>query len=91
MPPPWRIRRQTSAHPEGQRRWDQAYQGLVRWATDPPIGPDDLTPPPPEGAARGLAAGTPVAHGRGRDPAANRPPRDDLERNCYVSTERGPS
>jgi hypothetical protein len=29
----WRIHRQLTMHPEGARRWDQAYQLLLRWTT----------------------------------------------------------
>ncbi len=28
----WRIRRALLATPEGQRRWDRAYQQLLSWA-----------------------------------------------------------
>ena len=28
----WRIRRQTCALPDGQRRWDCAYQAILAWA-----------------------------------------------------------
>ena len=27
----WRIRRQLLATPEGQQRWDRAYQQLLKW------------------------------------------------------------
>jgi hypothetical protein len=27
----WRVRRAVVEHPDGQRRWDQAYQLLLRW------------------------------------------------------------
>jgi hypothetical protein len=27
----WRLRRQTSSSPDGQRRWNQAYQLLLEW------------------------------------------------------------
>jgi uncharacterized protein (UPF0548 family) len=27
----WNIRRQTIALPDGQQRWDQAYQMLLEW------------------------------------------------------------
>jgi hypothetical protein len=27
----WRLRRQTSASPDGQRRWNHAYQLLLEW------------------------------------------------------------
>ncbi len=35
MKRPWRLRRQTTPSPSGQRRWNQAYQLLLEW-TDPP-------------------------------------------------------
>ena len=28
----WTVYRQPSPHRDGERRWDQAYQLLVRWA-----------------------------------------------------------
>jgi hypothetical protein len=36
----WRVRQQTCARPDGQRRWDQAYQVLLAWAAS---GEDDLS------------------------------------------------
>jgi len=30
----WQARRVTQPHPDGQRRWDQAYQQLLRWAIE---------------------------------------------------------
>ncbi len=36
----WRVRRQTCAVPDGQRRWDRAYQTLLAWAAS---GEDDLS------------------------------------------------
>ena len=47
----WRTRRQTLPQPDGQRRWDRAYQLLLEWTTpsetaqttnataDPPTSP----------------------------------------------------
>ena len=35
MKRPWRLRRQTTLSPSGQRRWNQAYHLLLEW-TDPP-------------------------------------------------------
>jgi hypothetical protein len=35
MKRPWRLRRQTTPSPRGQRRWNQAYHLLLEW-TDPP-------------------------------------------------------
>jgi len=34
----WTIRRQTVARSDGQRRWDQAYQHLLRWTRETPAG-----------------------------------------------------
>ena len=33
----WRVRRQLMAVPDGQRRWDRAYQLLAEWT--PPVAP----------------------------------------------------
>jgi hypothetical protein len=30
----WQIHRDTVAQPDGQRRWDRAYQLLLRWADE---------------------------------------------------------
>jgi hypothetical protein len=30
----WQVQREIVPHPDGQRRWDQAYQLLLRWADD---------------------------------------------------------
>ncbi len=30
----WQIQRTTVVHPDGQRRWDRAYQLLLRWADE---------------------------------------------------------
>lgn len=30
----WQVHRDTFAHPDGQRRWDRAYQLLLRWADE---------------------------------------------------------
>lgn len=38
MAPTWTVRRQISPHRDGDRRWDQAYQLLVRWAMARPDG-----------------------------------------------------
>ena len=31
MKRPWRLRRQTTPSPSGQRRWNQAYHLLLEW------------------------------------------------------------
>jgi hypothetical protein len=33
----WQVHRELVAHPDGQRRWDRAYQLLLRWADDVPV------------------------------------------------------
>jgi hypothetical protein len=30
----WQVHRDTVARPDGQRRWDRAYQLLLRWADE---------------------------------------------------------
>ena len=36
----WRVTRRLDPHPDGQRRWDRAYQLLLEWAaTEPTPGP----------------------------------------------------
>src|SRR6266508_575100 len=32
----WHIRRDVAGCPDGQRRWDRAYQLLLHWAVAPP-------------------------------------------------------
>ena len=31
----WKITRQLVTRPDAQRRWDQAYQSLLRWTNTP--------------------------------------------------------
>ena len=33
----WTVRRQPSPRRDGERRWDQAYQLLVRWTEQPDL------------------------------------------------------
>jgi len=34
----WRVTRRLEPHPDGQHRWDRAYQPLLEWAaTEPPL------------------------------------------------------
>lgn len=35
----WRVRRQTTSSPDGQQRWDRAYQLLLRWTERPGFPP----------------------------------------------------
>ncbi len=30
----WQVHRDTIVHPDGQRRWDRAYQLLLSWADE---------------------------------------------------------
>ena len=30
----WRVRRVLQPHPDGQRRWERAYQQLLAWAQE---------------------------------------------------------
>jgi hypothetical protein len=41
----WKVSRSTIARPDGQRRWDYAYQFLVRWAMEQEVAskPNPLT------------------------------------------------
>ena len=43
----WTIRRNLRSDPDGQRRWDRAYQRLMSWtaASEPPV---PRQPPRPE-------------------------------------------
>ena len=71
----WRLRRELLAAPDGQQRWDRAYQALLSWAE-----PATLTPPPATGVQRiserkmevgsvhsDLRAGVDAAPGAGAD------------------------
>lgn len=49
----WQVRREVTPHPDGQRRWDRAYQQLLRGsppasAATPQATPATTTHPPPE-------------------------------------------
>lgn len=33
----WQVRRQVTPHPDGQRRWDRAYQLLLQWEQARPM------------------------------------------------------
>lgn len=49
----WAVRRSERPAPDGQHRWDRAYQHLLAWATRQPVeeahGSLPCRPPPPEG------------------------------------------
>jgi hypothetical protein len=40
----WRICRQVQHSPDAQRRWDQAYQHLLRWSQSVSVGGDPTAP-----------------------------------------------
>ncbi len=39
MKPRWHIHRRMTPLPDGQRRWDQAYQWLLEWSRCPAAPP----------------------------------------------------
>jgi hypothetical protein len=57
----WHISRTTLAQANGQQRWDQAYQLLLRWAqAHPPAAATPLPAPPSQEvshASSGIRAG----------------------------------
>ena len=42
----WRIRRTTASQVNGQQRWDQAYQLLLRWTCPTPPDPTEAASTP---------------------------------------------
>ena len=34
----WRVSRSVASRSDGQRRWDYAYQSLLRWVMEDPAG-----------------------------------------------------
>ncbi len=38
----WQLQRQGVARPDGQLRWDRAYQLLLSWTQPPEAGPPQL-------------------------------------------------
>lgn len=65
MTPTWTVRRQASPRRDGERRWDQAYQLLVRWAAEQPDGTRPVAPMTQEvpDACRGVRTGHRVTSG----------------------------
>ena len=64
----WRVRRQVVAAPDGQRRWDRAYQLLLAW-TPPPatVAAAEETPKEVAHADSDLSAGLDPAAGADAD------------------------
>ena len=63
----WRVRRQMTSSPDGQQRWDRAYQLLLRWTETPrfPLAAEALLPTTwPTG--KPIQAEVPHAHRRVR-------------------------
>jgi hypothetical protein len=59
MTPTWTVCRQFSPHRDGDRRWDQAYQLLVRWTAEQCDATGSVEPMAREvpDARRGVRAG----------------------------------
>ena len=66
----WRIRRQAVAVADGQRRWDRAYQHLLRWTQpcpQPATTACERQTVEVEHARSGLCAGVDTTAGAGAD------------------------
>ena len=68
----WRIRRTTVMQVNGQQRWDQAYQNLLRWTCptpDPRSQTGPASPPTQEAshASSDLCAGVNLSSSAGTD------------------------
>jgi hypothetical protein len=48
MNTPWKLCRTTVAQPDGERRWDNAYQLLLQWAMEDEAEPDSVPSYPQE-------------------------------------------
>jgi hypothetical protein len=64
---PWQIRREVAAQPDGQRRWDRAYQLLLTWTTPQPIVATAPAGQEGDHECGGLRAGVESETGPGRD------------------------
>ena len=61
----WRVRRQTTSSPDGQQRWDRAYQLLLRWTERPGLAsPTEALPPATCPTGKPMQAEVPHAHRR---------------------------
>ena len=66
----WQIRRQLLAIPDGQQRWDRAYQALLRWtepATAVPVTMSERAREEVQHACSGVRAGVHAAAGPSTD------------------------
>jgi len=66
----WHVRREVLVTPDGHRRWDRAYQSLLRWTAEnpAPVGAGSPWQMREAGHERGdLCAGLDVAAGAGAD------------------------
>lgn len=67
----WRMRRELLATPDGQRRWDRAYQALLAWTCPEgmasPMAAGEHARKEQDDAYRDLRAGVDVAAGAGAD------------------------
>jgi hypothetical protein len=63
----WRVRRQTISSPDGQQRWDRAYQLLLRWTERPALAPPtEALLPATRPTGKLMQAEVPHAHRRVR-------------------------
>lgn len=65
----WQVRRTTTAHTEGQHRWDRAYQCLVQWTEGRPTESSQVDGPMHNEEER--HGGGPVCAGLDPTPAAD--------------------
>jgi hypothetical protein len=63
----WTVRRQLSPRRDGERRWDQAYQLLVRWAGEGGLPGLTLIAEEVPDARGGVCAGVDNPPGPGAD------------------------
>src|SRR4051812_384639 len=72
MKRPWQTRRQQQERPDGEQRWDRAYQSLLQWsqASNQPTAWHPSVQMEPEGRDEGSSLRA------GLDPAASADPDD---------------
>jgi hypothetical protein len=63
----WRLRRQPQPRPDGQQRWDRAYQHLLRWTSQASIPVTLPNPQEDYHACRHLRTGFDPAPGSSSD------------------------
>lgn len=63
----WRLRRHVQPRPDGQQRWDRAYQQLLRWSTTPNMSSPPMNPQEDSHASSHLCARLHPTAGPGAD------------------------